>query len=401
MKIALVCSHYFPNRTSCAVQMRDLAVELLRQGHEPVVIIPGDDITKGWNISLLDGIEVYQLASFKISNVNIVRRGIGEILMPFTMLLSLMSSKFRLSKVDLVVWYSPSIFFGPLVWFLKLRSSCKGYLILRDIFPEWLIDLGIMKKGVAYYFFKAVAQFQYSVADCIGVQTHSNLAYFKKRLDSNQNFIHVLDNWLSENRRDFENYPLVENLFPGRKICVYIGNMGVAQGMEIFIDLADELRDRTDVGFLFVGRGTEKERLTELSQKKSLNNIVFHDEIDSDAIPGLLKTCSIGLVALDPKHKSHNIPGKFLSYLQAGLPVLARVNSNTDLEHLIRWETLGEVYTGDDAKLFSICAMKLLDSESSLKEMSTNGRVYFRANYSVSAAATNIIKSLPDKSNKG
>ena len=104
----------------------------------------------------------------------------------------------------------------------------------------------------------------------------------------------------------------------------------------------------------------------------------------------------MGLIALDTKHKSHNIPGKFLAYLQAGLPVLARINPNNDLKHLIRREELGKVYTGDDAKQFSICAMKLLDSESSLKEMKTNGKAYFRANYSVSAAATNIIKSLPD-----
>jgi glycosyltransferase involved in cell wall biosynthesis len=401
VKIALVCSHYFPNRTSCAVQMRDLAVEFLRQGHEPVVIVPSDDITKGWNVSQLDGIDVYQLASFKVTNVNFVRRGIGELLMPFTMLFTLMCAKFPSSKVDLVVWYSPSIFFGPLVWFLKLRSSCKGYLILRDIFPEWLVDLGIMKKGVIYYFFRAVARFQYSVADCIGVQSHSNLAYFEKWLDSNQKTVYVLDNWLSEQRQNFEGYPLVENIFPGRKIFVYIGNMGIAQDMDILIDLADELRDRADVGFLFVGRGTEKERLGKLSQEKSLNNIFFHDEIDSEAIPGLLEQCAVGLIALDPKHKSHNIPGKFLSYIKAGVPVLARINPNTDLEHLIRGEILGEVYTGDDAKPFSICAMKLLDNESSLKEMSTNGKAYFRANYSVSAAATNIIKSLPDKSSMG
>ena len=380
--------------------MRDLAVEFLRQGHEPIVIIPGDDITKACNVSLVDEIKVYQLASFRFSNVNFVRRGIGELLMPFTMLFSLMFSK-SLPKVDLVVWYSPSIFFGPFVWFLKLRSSCKGYLILRDIFPEWLVDLGIMNKGVSYYFFRAVARFQYSVADCIGVQTHSNLEYFKKRLDSNHKSVKVLDNWLSENRRDCENYPLVENLFPGRKIFVYIGNMGIAQGMDILIDLADELRERSDIGFLFMGRGNEKERLIELSQKKSLNNIIFHDEIDSDAIPGLLKTCSIGLIALDVKHKSHNIPGKFLSYIQAGLPVLARINPNTDLEHLIKRETLGEVYTGDDVNLFSKCAIKLLDNESSLKEIRANGKRYFSANYSVYAAASNIIKSLPDKSNIG
>jgi glycosyltransferase involved in cell wall biosynthesis len=398
VKIVLICSSYPPNRTSCAVQMRDLAVEFLRQGHTPVVIVPGDNITKGLNVRLLDGIEVYQLASFKISNVNFVRRGIGELLMPFTMLLSLMFTKFPSSKVDLVVWYSPSIFFGPLVWFLKLRSSCKSYLILRDIFPEWLVDLGIMRKGLVYYFFKGVAQFQYSVADCIGVQTHSNLAFFKKGFVPSQKLVHVLDNWLSEKRSDCENYPLVENFFPGRKICVYIGNMGVAQDMDILIDLANELRDRTDIGFLFLGRGTEKERLTKLSQEKSLNNIVFHDEIDSDAIPGLLKKCSIGLISLNPKHKSHNIPGKFLSYIQVGLPVLARLNPNTDLEYIIKRETLGEVYTGCDVKLFSTCAMKLLDSESSLKDtMRANGKAYFRRNYFVSTTATNIIKSIQDK----
>lgn len=397
MKIAIVCSHYFPHRNSCAVQMRDLAMEFLKQGHEPVVIVPADGIIKGSNVSILDGIEVYQLASFRISGVNFIRRGIGELLMPFTMLFSLIFSKFPTSKVDLVVWYSPSIFFGPLVWFLKLRSSCKGYLILRDIFPEWLVDLSLMKKGVIYYFFRAVARFQYLVADCIGVQSYSNLIYFEKWLYSKQKNIHVLDNWLSEKRQCFEAYPPVEDIFPGRKVFVYIGNMGIAQGMDILIDLADELRDRTDVGFLFVGRGTEKERLEKLSQMKLLKNIFFHDEIDSDAIYGLLQTCTIGLIALDPKHKSHNIPGKFLSYIQAGLPVLSRINPNTDLEHLIRGEALGEVYTGNDSKQFSICAVKLLDNESSLKEMKANGKSYFRANYSVSTAVSNIIKSLPNE----
>jgi glycosyltransferase involved in cell wall biosynthesis len=265
---------------------------------------------------------------------------------------------------------------------------------LRDIFPEWLVDLGIMKKGLVYYFFWAVARYQYAVADCIGVQTQSNLAYFKKWIDSNQKNVHVLENWLSDHWRDRKNYPTVNRLLPGRKIFVYTGNMGIAQGMDILIDLAEELKDRTDIGFLLVGRGTEKERLTKLTQKKLLNNVVFHDEIDSEAVHGLLKKCSIGLIALDPKHRSHNIPGKFLAYIKAGLPVLARINYNTDLEHLIKREELGEVYNGYDAKQFAKLAIKLIDSESSLREIRRNGKVYFKANYSVFKAATKIIKSL-------
>lgn len=401
MKIALVCHFYPPNRTSCAVQMRDLALEFLRLGHEPIVYVPGDDISIGSNVSIIDGVQVYQLASFKFTEVKVLRRGIAELLMPFTMLFSLFGSKFSSSKVDLVIWYSPSIFFGPFVWFLKLRSSCKGYLILRDIFPEWLLDLGLIKKGIIYHFFKGVAQLQYSVADSIGVQTPSNLGYFSDPVFFKDKNVHVLNNWLSDKRDDKGITSIATNVFPGRKIFVYIGNMGVAQDMDIIIGLASQLRKERRIGFLFVGRGTEKDRLEKKSKDMLLDNVHFHDEVDSKYIPKLLETCAVGLVALDPKHKSHNIPGKFLSYIQVGLPVLARINANTDLEYLIMREQLGEVYSGYDVEALSLLALKLLDNESARKQMSAKGKSYFRENYSVSAAATNIIKILPDKSRMG
>jgi hypothetical protein len=54
--------------------------------------------------------------------------------------------------------------------------------------------------------------------------------------------------------------------------------------------------------------------------------VVFHDEIHPDEIPGLYAQCHVGMVALDPRHKTHNIPGKFLTYMQSGLPVLANIN---------------------------------------------------------------------------
>jgi len=44
--------------------------------------------------------------------------------------------------------------------------------------------------------------------------------------------------------------------------------------------------------------------------------VVFHDEIEPSEIPGLYSQCHAGIVALDPRHKTHNLPGKFLSYMQ-------------------------------------------------------------------------------------
>ena len=394
MKIALVCHFYPPNRTSCAVQMRDLACELLSLGHEPIVYVPGDNIYSGSNFSVIDGVQVCQLASFKFTQVSVLRRGIAELLMPFTMLLSLFGTRFSSSKVDLVIWYSPSIFFGPFVWFLKVRSSCKGYLILRDIFPEWLLDLGLIKKGPVYYFFKCVAQLQYSVADKIGVQSSSNVDYFYESVYSNYKKIHVLNNWLSEKRDDIGSPLTAESIFPGRKVFVYIGNMGIAQDMTILIDLAEHLQNDKRVGFLFVGRGTEKNKLEKRAKEMSLSNVFFHEEIDPKYIPKLLKGCTVGLVALHPDHQSHNIPGKFLSYLQAGLPVLARINTHTDLEYIILNEELGEVYSGYDAEAFSLQALKFIENEFNCESISRKSKAFFNKNYTASSAAKRILNSL-------
>ena len=107
-----------------------------------------------------------------------------------------------------------------------------------------------------------------------------------------------------------------ETSLAGRSIFVYAGNMGVAQGLDIIIKLAKVFLPRSDVGFLFVGRGTEVPRLKKISEELNLSNVLFFDEIHPDEIPKLYAQCSVGLIALHARHKSHNIPGKFLTYMQ-------------------------------------------------------------------------------------
>ena len=237
------------------------------------------------------------------------------------------SSPYAGAKWDLLAWYSPPIFFGTLISLLRWKSHARTYLILRDIFPEWAVDLGLFRRGPVYFAFKTIAAFQYSVAEIIGVQTQSNLAYLSNWADPPARRIEVLHNWLTVTPDVGCSISVGNSALAGRKIFVYIGNMGVAQGMDIFMELIQSLRHRDDIGFLFVGRGTEFAKLEAEKASRELNNVLFFGEIDSSEIPGLLGQCQVGLVALHPDHKTHNIPGKFVSYVQYGLPVLARVNA--------------------------------------------------------------------------
>jgi len=388
MRIALIADTFPPLRTSGAVQLRDLSREFVRQGYALTVLLPTADLSTPWLLEDFDGVQVLRLRAPKTKDINYVQRTINEFLMPFAMLRNLRKSPLAKERWDGVVWYAPSIFHGPLASALKKNSACKGYLIIRDIFPEWAVDMGLMGRGLPYRVFKAVANYQYSVADVIGIQTPGNQAYFADRPNSR---VEVLQNWLADapnvgcsidvagdamdchglRPRSDESASSLRaqrgNPVPlaGRTIFVYAGNMGVAQGMTILIDLAERLRGRGDIGFLFVGRGSDAQRLRDDAKTRGLENVVFHDEIDPTEIPGLYAQCHIGIVALDPRHKTHNIPGKFLSYMQAGLPVLASINPGNDLVTMIEDEGIGRACTDQSVDTLQSMAVELVNEVNS------------------------------------
>ena len=361
MRIALISDAYPPMRTSGAVQLRDLSQEMVRMGHFPTVLVPCADLKEPWLLETANGVQVLRLKAPPTKDIGYVARTINEFLMPFAMLRNFRRSPISNVKWEGVVWYSPTIFLGPLARSLKLASACRSYLILRDIFPEWAVNMGLMGRGLPYKFFKAIERFQYSVADTIGVQTPANLPYldsFKSRA-GNQN--QVLQNWLADAPNVGCSIDVSKGRISGRTIFVYAGNMGVAQGLGMLLDLAERLKYRVDIGFLFVGRGKDAQSLRMEATQRELDNIVFHDEIDPTEIPGLYSQCHIGIVALDPRHKTHNIPGKFLSYMQAGLPVLASINAGNDLEGLIRGEDVGRVCADRSMDGLVEVALELVD----------------------------------------
>lgn len=365
MRLVLVADTFPPLRTSGAVQLRDLAREFVHQGHELTVLLPSNETLNDWELEVRDGVRILRLSAPKTKDVGYVRRTIGEWLMPYWMARNLKKSPLARSRWDGVIWYSPSIFHGPLVSRLKRESGCKSYLIIRDIFPEWALDLGLMRKGPAYHFFQVIARRQYDTADVIGVQSEGNLSYFEgwaRGAIGRQ--LEILQNWLSPPANAKCSLNISSTSLAGRKILVYAGNMGVAQGLDVIVALADRMRSRRDVGFLFVGRGSETARLEQISRDLALNNILFEPEIDPDEIPSLYEQCAIGIVALDARHKSHNIPGKFLTYMQNGLPALAVVNAGNDLASIIRKEGVGRACeAGDLDQLEFLCADLIAETD--------------------------------------
>ena len=115
MKICLIVDDYMPNSIKIAAKMmHELAIELNKQGHEITVLTPCNTISKSIDIIKLDNINVYRFKVGAIKNVAKVKRAIKETLLSYNAWKSCKNLLLN-NKHDLIVYYSPSIFFGPLI----------------------------------------------------------------------------------------------------------------------------------------------------------------------------------------------------------------------------------------------------------------------------------------------
>ena len=399
MHIVIIGDAFPPMRTSGAVMLRDLSSEFTAQGDTVTAIIPSNSQTKAIVEKIHGNLQIIYVKAFKTKDTSYLIRTFSEFVNPFLIWIRLRNSKlFLQNSVNLVVWYSPSIFWGPLVKRIKKRWGCQSYLILRDIFPDWASDLGLLSKhNPALYFFRLAANYQYQQADAIGVQSPNNISYLLKQYPKLKIKLGVLWNWMHvEVDQPRCSIRLSETSLSDKKVFVYAGNIGVAQGISTFLNIIEAYSKFENVGFLFVGRGSEMSELKRRVSDAKFKNVLFYPEIPPEQINDLYVQCHAGIVVLDGRHRTHNIPGKFVSYMHAGLPVFGIVNLGNDLINIVRDFGLG--YVGDSSTIDSILDAANLFIYNTLVEPGIKQRCKdFGMNFFGSERAVDSIKLMIQK----
>ncbi len=397
MRLVLICDDYLPDSTRVSAKMmHELATELSFRGHEVVVLCPSKSQSE---ISTIDGIQVYKFKSGSIKDVSKFRRAINE---------SLLSVKawyvyrhyLKMNKIDGVVYYSPSIFFGFLVSLIKREWGCKSYLILRDSFPQWLIEHGVISaNGLVAKYFRYFERVNYNAADYIGVMSEANKNIFLSK-NARFNNVNVLYNWAKiEDLSDITTNCLIETLGLSKKVIFfYGGNIGHAQDMSNLIRLALNMRNVKDAHFLFIGQGDEVDLLNEFISCHGLTNCTYLPSISQDEYKSVLKSVHVGLFSLAKSHSVHNFPGKILGYMLNKLPVLGSVNMGNDLKSTINDANAGFIFDNGDDELLLNAAVRLTSDYKLRGEIGRNAFSLLESKFSVSSAVDTIQSSLFNES---
>jgi O26-antigen biosynthesis N-acetyl-L-fucosamine transferase len=391
MKVLIVVVYYLPSTVSCAKLIHDLAGEMINNGHEVSVVTTDESITGSVNISNENGMQIVRVQAGRIKSASRPLRLLNECMLSFAIWRK--AKKFFINNThDLIIYYSPTIFFGPLVKKLKKLYSCPSYLVLRDIFPQWALDSGVLKKGPLYSFFKWIENINYKAADFIGLESPGNLDYFVKNFPKKQSHVELLYNWttLTEEKLPATNFRQKLGL-ENKVVFFYGGNIGVVQDMDNIIRLAVRMKNEPGAYFLFVGDGSEVDRLELIIKKEGLSNISIHPPVDQQTYLSMLEEFDVGLITLDRNLKTYNFPGKMLGYMYHSMPILASINTGNDLKSVLDEHQAGLVsINGNDDDLHSN-ALMMLNDESLRQEIGHNGQRLLKEMFSVNHAAKQIM----------
>lgn len=379
----------------------DLLREFIKKNHKVYIISPTEK-KKQIATYLIenDDFKILKLQIGNIQKTNILEKGWSTLTLEFKFK-QVIKKYYSNIKFDLIIYSTPPITLQKAVQYVKQRDNAITYLLLKDIFPQNALDLGLISttglKGLIYRYFKNKEAKLYSISDYIGCMSNANVEYLlKKNRKIRRESVEVCPNSVEAINIDtsFEQVKLIRgkyNIPNDKTVFVYGGNLGKPQGIDFLIKCLKSNEQNTQVYFLIVGSGTEFDKLKEYFDNEKPHNAQLHYQLPKDEYELLVNSCDVGLIFLDKRFTIPNFPSRLLSYMQASMPVLAATDVNTDIGNVIELGQFGYWCESSKIEEFNQLVNKLSDKE--LREhLGENAKKYLLDNYTAKHSYDIIMK---------
>lgn len=385
----------------------DLMRKFRDEGHAVYIVAPFERRTgKNTTLSHENGIHTLGVKTLNVTESGLIEKGIGQILLEYQYKAAI---KNHLGNVDfdfdLVLYSTPPITFSKVIKYLKKsNTSSKTYLLLKDIFPQNAVDLGMMSKsgvkGLLYRSFRTMEKSLYALSDYIGCMSPANVAYLlKHNSEIASNKVEVAPNSYEAPREDVGE-KLTEsekseirkkyNLPTDKPIFIYGGNLGKPQGIPFLIKCLEANKNRTDCHFVVIGKGTEYGRLEAWHKASKPSSVSIFNFIPKEDYDRLAEACDAGLIFLDYRFTIPNYPSRLLPYLMSKKPVIACTDPNCDTGAIAEENGYGLWCPSNDMDAFTKAVDKMLASD--INAMGERGYQFFLNNYTVSHTYHAIMK---------
>lgn len=377
----------------------DLMKVFIDYGHRPYIVTPREK--KSGEKTELQNFDSYSLLKVRIgntSNVSLIQKGISTIFLGSRYYRAVVDKLGNIA-FDLIIYSTPPITLVEPIKRLKRRFRCKTYLMLKDIFPQNAVDLGMFSKdGIIHRYFRRQEKQLYSVSDRIGCMSEANVRYLvKHNPELNPNNIEICPNGIIPNTINDKELHKTQirkkyNVPDNALIFLYGGNLGKPQGIPHLIKCLKDNIGKEDRFFVICGDGSEYALLDDFIRRNNPGNIRLIRFLPKQQYDALAAGCDVGLIFLDYRFSIPNYPSRILSYMENGMPVIVCADRSTDVGTDAQENGYGLFCQSDDPKKFTECVDKMI--QNNVSEYGRQARAYLERNFTAERCCKIILKSI-------
>lgn len=400
-----------------SLTQRGIYSDLLRcfvtEGHKVYAVFPRERrMGKGTEAYDNEGAKFLAVKTLNLRKSSILEKGVGQILVE-RQFKQAVKKFWSNEKFDLILYSTPPITLTGAIKYLKRKNpNAKSYLLLKDIFPQNAVDIGMMTKnglkGFLYSYFRRKEKKLYTISDFIGCMSSANMEYVLKHnievapekvevapnsveltnkkdmnpLEKDEQRLKAQNEWLHIRRK----YDIPTD----RTVFIYGGNLGKPQGIDYLIKCLDMNKNRNDCYFIVVGTGTEFVKLSMWYDNNKGGNVKLMKGLPKEDYDMMLRTCDVGLIFLDHRFTIPNFPSRLLSYIEYEMPVICATDINTDMGRIVEENGFGYWCESVKPEDFTALVDKMLASD--IKQMGQCGYDYLKTNYLVENTYKAIMK---------
>ena len=322
MRILIHTDEYYPTAQACTYRMSVLAEAFLQRGNDVTVVTSAANLANGTAEGRKE--TILYAPAVRMKKKTTLMRMLNNLSFGIT---SIFTAR-KAGKVDIVITTSPPPLVSISGWMIARIKHAKLIYDVRDIWPDVALEMGSFTEGSIYAkVFRRIARFMYRHADLITTVSPGKAAKIKEHLRadgvSNTEKVELVPNGFDERilRSPVDEALIQEYHLDEKFTCVYVGNIGLAQGLESLLHLAAE-PGHEGFQFLLFGNGAEKERLQQQAKEMGLENVYFCGTLPHEKVTTLLRFAKLSFIPLKSANMKDSIPTKVYEALGIGCPVL-------------------------------------------------------------------------------
>ena len=377
----------------------DLMRKFRREGHNVYVVCPRERSFKmPTSLSEQGGINILGVKTLNMQKSSIIEKGIGTLLIEGQFKRAI-KKYLKNIKIDLILYTTPPITFTNVVKYLKKNNAkAVSYLLLKDIFPQNAVDMGMFgKKSIFWWFFRRKEISLYKASDYIGCMSPANVNFVlkhndyvdKDRIEVAPNSIELAEQVILS-KADKEEMRRKYLLPTNKPVIIYGGNLGKPQGIPFLIECLEANKKREDCHFLIIGSGTEYGKLRDWYENSNPQCVSLYKRLPKADYDRLVQCCDIGMIFLDYRFTIPNFPSRMLSYLEYKMPIIVATDPNCDMGSIAETNRFGLWSPSNSVEKFTDNIDKMLSAD--IAEMGLNGFNFLKENYTVDNTYNTIIR---------